>query len=109
RPPSVRKTLPDHLPLETVISRRPVIDVARQRGPARCGVAEGAGETALAADLFHRRVEEGAQLGEDRRRLCATRGEALGWWFALNVGFDCKQPRDHVERVRRRGRFRFDM
>ena len=24
------------------------------------------GETALAADLFHRRVEEGAQLGEDR-------------------------------------------
>ena len=69
-----------HCALGGVVSHfeAPVIDVARQRRPARCGVAEGAGETALAADLFHRRVEEGAQLGEDRRRLCATRGEALG-------------------------------
>ena len=51
----------------------PVTDVARQRRPARCGVAEGAGEAALAADLFHCRVEEGAQLGEDRRRLSRAR------------------------------------
>jgi hypothetical protein len=70
---------------------------------------EGAGETALAPDLFHRRVEEGAQLGEDRRRICATRGEALGRWSALDVGFDRKQPRDHFERMRRCRRFRFDM
>src|SRR6202046_4063819 len=41
----------------------PITDVARQRGPARCCVAEGAGETALAADLFHCRVEGGAQFG----------------------------------------------
>jgi hypothetical protein len=72
-------------------------------------VAEGAGETALAAELFHCRVEEGAQLGEYRRRLCATRGEALCRLSALDVGFDRKQPRDHFERLRRGGRVRFDM
>ena len=57
----------------------------------------------------HRRVEEGAQFGEDRRRLCAARGEALGRRPALDVGLDRKQPRDHFERLRRRGRFRLDM
>jgi hypothetical protein len=41
-----------------------VVDVVRQRRPARCGVADGAGKAALPADLRHRLVEEGGQFGE---------------------------------------------
>jgi hypothetical protein len=39
----------------------------------------------------------------------AARREALGRRFALDVGFDRKQPRDHFQRLRRCRRFRFDM
>jgi hypothetical protein len=63
----------------------------------------------LPLTFSHRRIEEGVQLGDDRRRLGASRGDALNGRLALDVGLDRKQPGDHFEHVRRSGRFRLDV
>jgi len=45
-----------------------VIDIAGERRPSRAGVADGAGETALARDALQLGVEPGRQLVEPRFR-----------------------------------------
>ena len=44
----------------------PVIEIARQGLPAPAGIADGAGQLALAGELGQRAVEEGGQLVDDR-------------------------------------------
>src|SRR6185295_11055583 len=45
-----------------------VIEVSRQRRPSRAGIADGAGEIALARDALQLGIEPGRQLVEPRLR-----------------------------------------
>ena len=56
--------------------------------PARGRITDGAGERALAADLGERRVEEGFEVGQHRRRASLSDFLALGRNTPANVGLD---------------------
>jgi hypothetical protein len=92
-----------------VIFKPAVVDEAGESVPARGRIADGAGERTLAADLGERRVEEGFQVGLDRRRAALSGFPALCRTAPANVGLDGEQSRDPLQRLARDGRTGLDM
>src|SRR5271166_5827890 len=86
-----------------------VVDEAGESGPARGRVANSAGERALAADPGQRRIEEGLQVGQNRRRAALPGFPALGRTAPANVGLDGEQSGDSFQRLACGGRTRLAM
>ncbi len=77
-----------------------VVDEAGESGPARGRVANGGGERTLAADPGQRRIEEGLQVGQNRRRAALPGVPALGRTAPANVGLDGEQSGDSCLRFK---------
>jgi hypothetical protein len=74
-----------------------VIDIAGERRPSRAGVADGAGETALARDALQLGVEPGRQLVEPRFRQALADVAPLLGRRALDLPLDVEQRADLVD------------